>query len=87
MLANEARKNSSEVIWNSLPSIIRNNIEGAVNVGKLNCEIIFYVDEIDKFYECIKYFNNLNELGYKTSMHKEYDKYTHERKRVITIIW
>ena len=37
MLANEARKTASEKIWNSLPGIIRYNIEDAVNEGGLNC--------------------------------------------------
>lgn len=83
MLANEARKNASEKIWNSLPSIIRHNIEDAVNEGKLNCEIIFNDDKIDKynFDDCTRHFNNLNELGYKTAMYKEYGKY------VIVITW
>lgn len=83
MLANEARKNASEIIWNSLPSIIRHNIEDAVNEGKLNCEIIFNDDKMDKdnFDDCIRYFNNLNELDYKTAMYKEYGKY------VIVITW
>lgn len=81
MLANEARKNASEIIWDSLPSIIRHNIEGAVNIGELNCQIIFNEDNMDKFNECIKYFYKLNELGYQTAMHKEYGKH------IITIIW
>lgn len=83
MLANEARQNASEVIWNSLPSIIRYNIEDAVKEGKLNCEIVFNNDKIDKdnFDDCIRYFHNLNVLGYDTGMHKELGKY------VITIIW
>lgn len=83
MLANEARQNASEVIWNSLPSIIRYNIEDAVKEGKLNCEIVFNNDKIDKdnFDDCIRYFHNLNVLGYDTAMHKELGKY------VITIIW
>ena len=33
------------------------------------------------FDDCIGYFNNLNNLGYQTAMHKELGKY------VITIIW
>jgi hypothetical protein len=81
MLANEARKNASEKIWNSLPSILRYNIEDAVNEGKLNCEIIFNEDNIHKFNECTEYFHNLKELGYQTAMHKDHGKY------VITIIW
>lgn len=83
MLANEARKNASEIMWNSLPSIIRHNIEDAVNEGRLNCEIIFNDDKMDKdnFDDCISYFNNLNELGYKTIMYKDYGKY------VIMIMW
>lgn len=83
MLANEARKNASEIIWNSLPSIIRHSIEDSVDEGKLNCEIAFNDDKMDKanFDDCIRYFHNLNELGYQTAMHKELGKY------VITIIW
>ena len=83
MLANEARKNASEIMWNSLPSIIRHNIEDAVNEGRLNCEITFNDDKMDKdnFDDCIRYFNNLNELGYKTSMYRELGKY------VIMITW
>ncbi len=83
MLANEARKTASEKIWNSLPSIIRYNIENAVNEGGLNCEIIFNDDKMDKanFDDCIGYVNNLNELGYKTAMYKELGKY------VIMITW
>lgn len=81
MLANEARKTASEKIWNSLPSILRYNIEDAVNEGKLNCEIIFSEDNISKFNECTAYFHNLNELGYQTAMHKNRGKY------IITIIW
>lgn len=83
MVASEARKNASEKIWNSLPSIIRYNIEDAVNEGKLNCEIVFNDDKIDKsnFDDCIRYFNNLNELGYKTAMYRELGKY------VIMITW
>jgi hypothetical protein len=83
MLANEARKLASEKIWNSLPGIIRYNIEDAVNEGRLNCEIIFNDDRMDKakFDDCIGYFNNLNNLGYETAMHKELGKY------VITIMW
>lgn len=85
MLANEARKNASEVIWNSLPSIIRHNIEDAVNEGKLNCEIIFSEDNIDKFSKCTEYFQNLKELGYDTSMHKTYSDCA--MYHVITIMW
>lgn len=83
MLASEARKHASEIIWNSLPSIIRHNIEDAVNEGKLNCEIVFNDNKIDKdnFDDCIRYFNNLNELNYQTAMYKEYGKY------VIMIMW
>ena len=83
MLANEARKNASEIIWNSLPNIIRHNIENAVNEGKLNCEITFNDDKMDKanFDDCIRYVNNLNELGYKTAMYRELGKY------VILITW
>lgn len=81
MLANEARKNASEIIWNSLPGIITCNIKKAVNKGKLNCEIIFNEDNIGKFNECTEYFHLLNELDYKTAMYKEYGKY------VIAITW
>ena len=83
MLANEARKTASEIIWKSLPYIIRHGIEEAVNEGRLNCEITFNDDKIDKanFDDCIKYFNNLNELGYKTAMYRELGKY------VILITW
>lgn len=83
MLANEARKNASEKVWNSLPSIIRHNIEDAVDEGKFNCEIVFNDHKIDKdkFDDCIRYFNNLNELGYKTAMYKELGKY------IIMITW
>jgi hypothetical protein len=49
MLATEARKNASEIIWNLLPSIIRHNIEDAISEGKLKCEIIFNKDNVDKF--------------------------------------
>lgn len=83
MLANEARKTACEKIWNSLPSILRHNIEDAVDEGRLNCEITFNDDKIDKanFDDCIGYFNNLNELGYKTAMYRELGKY------VILITW
>lgn len=83
MLANEARKTASEIIWNSLHRIIRHSIEDAVNEGKLHCEITFNDDKMDKanFDDCISYFHNLKELGYETAMHKELGKY------VITIIW
>jgi hypothetical protein len=83
MLANEARKNACEIIWKSLPGLIRYNIEDAVNEGKLNCEIVFDDDKMEmaKFNDCIKYFNKLNELNYKTAMYKEHGKY------VITITW
>lgn len=83
MVANEARKIASEKIWNSLPRIIRYNIEDAINEGRLNCEITFNDDKLDKanFDDCIGYFNNLNELGYKTAMYRELGKY------VIMITW
>ena len=81
MLANEARKNASEQIWTSLPSIIRHNIEDAVNEGKLKCDIVFNEDHVDEFNDYIKYFSLLEELGYITMNNKVYDKY------VITIIW
>jgi hypothetical protein len=83
MVATEARKIASEKIWNSLPGIIRYNIEDAINEGRLNCEITFNDDKLDKanFDDCIRYFNNLNELGYKTVMYRELGKY------VIMITW
>jgi hypothetical protein len=83
MLAEEARKTASEKIWNSLPSIIRHNIEDAVDEGGLNCKIVFNNDKMGKydFDNCIRYFQNLNELGYETAMHKELGEY------VITILW
>ena len=86
MVANEARKNASEKIWNSLPSIIRHNIEDAVNECKLSCEIIFNDDKIDNynFDDCLRCFNNLNELGYKTAMYKVYKELG---KHVIAIMW
>lgn len=81
MLATEARKNASEIIWDSLPYAIRYYIENAVNEGQLMCEIIFTADKVDEFNKCIKYFENLNELGYRAAMHKTSDHY------VITIMW
>lgn len=83
MLANEARKTASEKIWNSLPRILRHNIEDAVDEGRLNCEITFNDDKMDKdnFDDCISYFNNLKELGYQTAMYRELGKY------VILITW
>ena len=83
MVSTEARKIASEKIWNSLPSIIRYNIEDAVNEGRLNCEITFNDDKMDKynFDDCVGHFNNLNELGYKTAMYRELGKY------VILITW
>ena len=84
MLATEARKNASEIIWDSLPHTIRYNIEDAVNEGQLMCEILFSKVnpiEADEFNKCIKYFQNLNELGYRAAMHKTYNNY------VITIMW
>ena len=81
MVAIEARKNACEKIWNSLPSIIRHNIEDAVDEGKLKCEIIFKEDHVGKFNDAIEYFNLLKELGYIPMMNKVYDKY------VITIMW
>jgi hypothetical protein len=81
MLASEARKNASEIIWNSLPSVIRHNIEDAVNEGKLKCEISFNEDNVGKFNDSIEYFHDLEELGYTPMMNKVYDKY------VITIMW
>ena len=81
MVATEARKIASEKIWNSLPHIIRQNIEDAVNMGELKCEIIFNEDFVGQFNECIDYFRLLKELGYIPMMNKVYDKY------VITIMW
>lgn len=81
MVATEARKNASEIIWKSLPGIIRNNIEEAVNDGKLKCEIIFKEDFVGQFNECTEYFHLLEKLGYIPMMNKIYDKY------VITIMW
>lgn len=85
MLANEARKIASEKIWNSLPRIIRYNIEDAINEGKLNCEIFFHEDNEYEFNECINYFQDLKELGYEAAMHKTYSNF--EMYYVITIIW
>lgn len=84
MLATEARKNASEIIWDSLPHTIRYNIEDAVNEGQLMCEILFSKVnpiEADEFNKCIKHFQNLNELGYHTAMRKTIDNY------IITIMW
>jgi hypothetical protein len=84
MLATEARKTASEIIWDSLPYTIRYNIEDAVNEGQLMCEILFSKFnpiEADEFNKCIKHFENLNELGYRAAMHKTSDHY------VITIMW
>jgi hypothetical protein len=84
MLATEARKNASEIIWDSLPHTIRYNIEDAVNEGRLMCEITFSKVnpiEADEFNKCIEYFQDLNELGYRAAMHKTSDHY------VITIMW
>lgn len=81
MLATEARKKANEIIWNSLPSIIRHNIENAANEGKLKCEIISNEDNVDKFNELTEYFHFLEGLGYIPMMNKVYDKY------VITILW
>lgn len=81
MIASEARKLSSEKIWNWLPSVFRHNIEDAVNEGKFKCEIIFNEDHVGKFNDSIEYFHLLKELGYTPMMNKIYDKY------VITIMW
>ena len=81
MVATEARKNASKVIWKSLPSIFRQNIEDAVNAGKLKCEIVFKEDHVGKFNDSIEFFHLLKELGYIPLMNKIYDKY------VITIMW
>ena len=85
MLANEARKTASEKIWSSLPSILRYNIEDAVNEGKLNCEIVIHEDNEDEFNEYINYFQNLKELGYDVATHKTYSNCV--MYYVITIIW
>ena len=55
MLATEARKNASELIWTSLPSIIRHIIEDAVNEGKLKCEIVFNEDHVDEFNDYLSF--------------------------------
>lgn len=81
MLATEARKNASEKIWKSLPSIFRERIEDAVNAGELKCEIVFKEEHVGKFNDSIRYFHLLKELGYIPMMNKVYDKY------VITIMW
>lgn len=81
MVAIEARKLASEKIWNSLPSIIRQRIEDAVNEGNLKCEIVFKEDHVGQFNDAIEYFHRLKELGYIPLMNKIYDKY------VITIMW
>ena len=81
MVATEARKIASEKIWNSLPGVIRHNIEDAVNEGKLKCEIVFKEDHVGKFNDAMEYFHLLEELGYTPLMNKIYDKY------VITILW
>lgn len=84
MLATEARKTASEIIWDSLPHTIRYNIEDAVNEGQLMCEITFSKVnpiEVDEFNKCIEHFQDLNELGYRAAMHKTYNTY------VITIMW
>lgn len=81
MLATEARKNASEKIWKSLPSIFRERIEEAVNAGELKCEIVFKEEHVGKFNDCIWYFHLLKELGYIPMSNKIYDKY------VITIMW
>lgn len=81
MVATEARKIASEQIWNSLPRIIRQNIEDAVNAGELKCEIVFKEEHVGKFNDSIEYFYLLKELGYTPLMNKVYDKY------VITIMW
>lgn len=81
MVATEARKIASEKIWNSLPRVFRERIEGAVNMGELKCEIIFNEDHVGQFNDAIEYFKHLKELGYTPLMNKIYDKF------VITIMW
>lgn len=80
MLAEEARQIASKVIWKRLPNIIRYTIEDATKEGKLDCELRFPGETAD-FMKCIKCFNDLNKLGYKTAMYKELGKY------IITIMW
>ena len=74
MVATEARKTACEKIWNSLPSILRHNIEDAVNEGELKCEIIFNEDHVDKFNDAKEYFQRLETLGYIPMMNKVYDE-------------
>lgn len=81
MVATEARKIASEEIWNSLPSVIRNSIEDAVNMGEFKCKIVFNEDHVGKFNDAIWYFHLLKELGYIPMENKVYDKY------IITIMW
>lgn len=81
MVANEARKIACKKIWDSLPRVLRDNIEDAVNEGNLKCEIVFKEDHVGKFNDSIEYFHLLKELGYIPMMNKVYDKY------VITIMW
>ena len=81
MIAKEARKNACDVIWSHLPSKIIFAIEDAVSEGKFKCEISFSIEETTDFEECIKYFNDLNQLGYTPMMNTISGKY------VITILW
>lgn len=82
MLANEARRIASKVIWERLPNIIRYAIEDAVEEGKLDCELRFPGETAD-FKNCVKYFNDLNKLGYKTDMCEDWKN----GKYVIRITW
>jgi len=88
MVASEARKNASEKIWNSLPGIIRRNIEEAVNEGKFECYISVqylepqgYFKNIKEYDEILSNFETLKELGYKPLT------YIENGKCLITITW
>ena len=84
MLAIEARKIASEIVYNSLPDKIRFAIENAVIEGKFNCEIRHEVidyktlKELEKMEGC---FQQLIELGYSPSY------YNGSECHVITIFW
>ena len=84
MLAIEARKIASEVVYNSLPDKIRLAIENAVIEGKFNCEICLEVidyntlKELERMKGC---FQQLIELGYNPSYYNGSECY------VITIFW
>lgn len=85
MLANEARQIASKVIWKRLPNVIKYAIEDATKEGKLNCELCFSLEETSDFEKCIKYFDDLKELGYKPDMHTARNSY--RKGYVITIMW